>query len=259
MTKPDEQQVARELRRSGMPYKRIASRIGVSPSSVHGWTKDIELTEEQRSLNLRGPRGPQNPELVRRRVARWTAKCREARRASQEDGRLAAREGDLLHMAGCMLYWAEGAKSRNTIGFSNSDPQMLLLFRRFLTEAMAIERDEILLAINVYTNNGLSIEEIERYWLELLDLPATSARKHMTIHMPTSSSGRARNKLPYGVCTLRVHSTWMLQHIYGAIQQYAGFEEPRWLDCSPRKSGRHNARRAVSSMAERGTSVAKER
>jgi hypothetical protein len=128
-----------------------------------------------------------------------------------------------------MLYWAEGAKQRNTIDFTNSDPQMVLLFRRFLTDAMAIERDEILLAINVYTNNGLTIEEIERYWLELLGLPATSARKHMTSHMPTSSSGRARNKLPYGVCTLRVHSTWMLQHIYGAIQEYAGFDEPAWL------------------------------
>ena len=49
----------------------------------------------------------------------------------------------------------------------------------------------------------------------------------MLNHMPTSSSGRARNKLPYGVCTLRVHSTWMVQHIYGAIQEYAGFDEPR--------------------------------
>jgi hypothetical protein len=128
-----------------------------------------------------------------------------------------------------MLYWAEGSKGRNTIGFTNSDPHMLVLFRRFLTDATAIESDEILLAINVYTNNGLTIEEIERYWLELLDLPATSARKHMTNHMPTSSSGRARNKLPYGVCTLRVHSTWMLQHIFGAIQEYAGFNEPAWL------------------------------
>jgi hypothetical protein len=35
---------------------------------------------------------------------------------------------------------------------------------------------------------------------------------------------------PYnGVCTLRVHNTWMLQHIDGAIQEDAGFEEPSWL------------------------------
>jgi len=129
-----------------------------------------------------------------------------------------------------MLYWAEGSKGRHAIEFSNSDPHMLRVFRRFLTEALAIERDEILLSINAYTNNGLSIEEIERYWLEDLDLPRTAARKHTLNQMPTSSSGRARNRLRFGVCTLRVHSTWMLQHIYGAIQEYAGFEEPRWLN-----------------------------
>jgi hypothetical protein len=213
-----------------MPYKRIASRIGVSPSSVHAWTKDITLTEGQKSFNLRGPRGPQSPEVVRRRAERWAAKCRAARLASQNDGRRAAREGDLLHQAGCMLYWAEGAKRRNAIQFTNSDRHMLATFRSFLVEAMAIPSDKIAMSINVYTNNGLTIEEIERYWLDLLELPQSSVRKHMLNHMPTSSSGRAKNKLPYGVVTLNVNSTSAVQHIYGAIQEYSGFDEPTWLD-----------------------------
>jgi hypothetical protein len=78
-----------------------------------------------------------------------------------------------------MLYWAEGAKRRNTIQFTNSDPHMLVFFRRFLVEGMAIEPDEIVMSINVYTNNGLTIEEIERYWLDLLELPRSSVRKHV--------------------------------------------------------------------------------
>jgi hypothetical protein len=86
------------------------------------------------------------------------------------------------------------------------------------------------LSINVYTNNGLSIEEIERYWLDLLKLPQSAARSHVLNHMPTSSSGRAKNRLPYGVARLTVHQTCMVQHIYGAIQEYAGFDEPAWLD-----------------------------
>jgi hypothetical protein len=129
-----------------------------------------------------------------------------------------------------MLYWAEGAKGRNSIQFSNSDPHMVVLFQRFLTTTLGIPREQVLFSINVYTNNGMTLEEIERHWLDLLGLPAANARKHMTNHMPKSSSGRAKNKLPYGVCTLRIHNTWMLQHIYGAIQEYAGFEEPSWLD-----------------------------
>jgi hypothetical protein len=148
----------------------------------------------------------------------------------QEDGRRAAREGDLLHQACALLYWAEGSKRRNTILFTNSDPNMLALFRRFLTDALAIEREEILLTLNVYTNNGLTIEQIETYWLDLLDLPPSVVRKHTLDHMPTSSSGRAKKRLPYGVCTLIVHSTWMVQHICEAIQEYGGFDEPAWPD-----------------------------
>lgn len=129
-----------------------------------------------------------------------------------------------------MLYWAEGGKGRHAVEFTNSDPRMLVLFRRFLTESLGIESASILMAINVYTDNGLTIRQIEDYWLDLLCLPRSSVRKHMLNHLPTSSSGRAKNKLPYGVCTLRVHNTWRLQHIYGAIQEYAGFAESVWLD-----------------------------
>ena len=63
-------------------------------------------------------------------------------------------------------------------------------------------------------------------------LPKSSVRGHMLNHMPTSSSGRAKNKLPYGVARLSVHKTEKVQHVYGAIQEYAGFDEPAWLDCS---------------------------
>jgi hypothetical protein len=69
---------------------------------------------------------------------------------------------------------------------------MVLLFRRFLTDSLGVDRETILLSLNVYTNNGLSIEEIEAYWLDLLDLPSSSVRKHMLNHRPTSSSGRAK-------------------------------------------------------------------
>ena len=82
--------------------------------------------------------------------------------------------------------------------------------------------------------HGLSLQEIEDRWLLALDLPATCTQKHFVNPLPTSSSGLKRAKLPYGVATLSVYDTSVVQHIYGAIQEYAGFEEPRWLDGPPR-------------------------
>jgi creatinine amidohydrolase/Fe(II)-dependent formamide hydrolase-like protein len=36
--------------------------------------------------------------------------------------------------------------------------------------------------------------------------------------------------LPYGTCRLVVHSTEIVQTIYGSIQEYGGFDRPEWLD-----------------------------
>jgi AcrR family transcriptional regulator len=222
--KPAEYFEARRLRvEEGMPMKQIAARLGVSVGSVHLWTKDIEISLEQAERNQHRGRA--------KAAKTWKAKNRARRLAFQEEGRKRARLGDPLHQAGCFLYWAEGSKERNVVGFANSDVHMVRFFVRFLRESLEVRADQIKVNLNVYTGNGLSIEEIEEYWLDALDLDRSCLRAHMVNHFPTSSSGKKRNRLPYGVCFVKVHSTRLVQHIYGAIQEYGGFEEPRWLDC----------------------------
>jgi hypothetical protein len=218
-----EQRRARHLRRMGMPMKQIASRLGVSSSSVHAWTRDIDIGEEQLARNRR--------EGHREFAKRWSALHRERRRSYQAEGRQRARDGDGLHRAGAMLYWAEGTKHRNVLTFANSDPNMVRFFLTFLRVCFNVADDRVIVRLNVYLGNGLSLHQIEEHWLQVLGLPRSCLRGHSINHFPTSSSGRKRNKLPYGVCTVRIRaSTRILQHIYGAIQEYAGFEEPRWLD-----------------------------
>jgi transposase len=229
--KSSEREEARQLRtREGMPMKRIADRLGVSPASVHGWTRDIVLTPDQQRHNLRGPHGPQNPAVVARRAAAWRRKNRDRRVGFQLEGRQRARRHEALHEAGCMLYWAEGSKCRNAVRLTNSDRHLVRFFCRFLRECFQVDAGDISMSLNVYLNNGLSIEEIEDHWLSSLELPRSALRKHAIDFKPTSSSGRKRNKLPFGVCSVQVHSTRLAQHIYGAIQEYGGFEQPDWLD-----------------------------
>jgi hypothetical protein len=130
-----------------------------------------------------------------------------------------------------MLYWAEGTKGRNTAQLVNSDPDLVRLFVNFLRECLGVAPADIRVSVNVYLGNGLSLDEIELQWLEVLDLPASCLRNAMVNHFPTSSSGRRRHKLPHGVGKVTAaNSTQIVQHIYGAIQEYGGFSEPRWLD-----------------------------
>ena len=129
-----------------------------------------------------------------------------------------------------MLYWAEGSKSRNSVKLANSDRDLVAFFCRFLRESLGVQDGDIRLCLNVYLDNGLTIGEIEHDWLTALGLPRSCLRKHTLNSKPTSSSGLKKNKLPYGVATVRVQSTELVQHIYGAIQEYADFDNPGWLD-----------------------------
>jgi len=132
---------------------------------------------------------------------------------------------------GCMLYWAEGAKSRNSLKLANSDPNMLAFFTRFLKECFGVSPDDFVARVNCYTTPELSADDVELYWSAKLGIPRAVFQKATVDHFPTSSSGKKEGKLPYGVCAVGVRrSTWLLQHIYGAIQEYAGFDEPAWLD-----------------------------
>ena len=107
---------------------------------------------------------------------------------------------------------------------------MVAYFARFLRECFMVPDDDLRICVNVYLGNGLSIGDVHAFWRDRLALPASCLRKPTINHFPTSSIGSRPNKLPYGVCALTVaRSTAIVQHIFGAIQEYASFEEPAWL------------------------------
>jgi len=166
--KREAREQARALRRAGHSVKEICRTLGVAKSSVSVWVRDIELTEEQRLALKRHYPGYPGQHAGSRAVA---AKYRELRRQYQEEGRAKAREGDPLHLAGCMLYWAEGAKSRNTLTFINSDADMLSFFVKFVRRSLRVQDEDFAISVICYTGNGPTLEEIEDYWLNLLELP----------------------------------------------------------------------------------------
>ena len=227
--KPQLRARARELRREhGLSVRCIARTLGVSLSTASTWVRDIELTAEQRRALHEAHQGP---DAVARRNSAWIERRRAERARAQAEGRAAARRGDPLHLAGCMLYWAEGAKDRNQLCFANSDPAMIRMFCAFLRGPLGVPDERITIRVNAYTGNGLDERAIERFWLEQCELPPSQLRRSTFNCRPSSSRASREGKLPYGVCTIKVtRSTAVLQQIYGAIQEYARVEGERWLD-----------------------------
>jgi transcriptional regulator with XRE-family HTH domain len=223
--KTDEREEARALRALGWSIKEIERRLGVSRSSVSIWVRDVALgPEERRALVEKTRSGP----IVA--AARKSALAREQRRAYQLEGRRLARVRDVSYASGCMLYWAEGAKDRNSVRIVNSDPELIIMFAGFLRTHFGVDDSAIRVRCNLFADDDAARKAIEEYWLESLRLPHSSLRRSsVNVHSKYSSKKRA-NKLPYGTCELTVDSTRIVQTIFGSIQEYGGFDRPEWLD-----------------------------
>jgi hypothetical protein len=57
-----------------------------------------------------------------------------------------------------------------------------------------------------------------------------SCLRTAAVNRASSASQRKGRTLLYGTARLSMHSTAVAQSIYGAIQEYGGFDRPEWLD-----------------------------
>jgi transcriptional regulator with XRE-family HTH domain len=216
---------ARRLRAEGWSVQEIERHLNVARSSVSRWVRDVELSVEARERLAAHTRlGP----IVA--AERKAARARATREWHQERGRILVHERDPSYSAACALYWAEGEKSRNCVRVTNSDPEVLVYFIRFLRRHFGVPDHRMRVRCNLFADDRQRQREIEDYWLERLELPRASLRKSMVNSYSKYSQKKRINKLPFGTCDLVLNSTEIAQTIYGSIQELAGFDRPEWLD-----------------------------
>jgi hypothetical protein len=212
------------MRKQGISLREIGKSVPVSRSTISRWCKDVELSEEQTIVlasrsaisgnQIKGAR--KRKQEARKQRLKWQLHGEEL---SRNDSRI---------IAPAMLFWAEGNKDRNSVRFSNSDPEMMRYWVDFLKEHVPM--DKISITIQCHLENGRSISDIEHFWTETLQLPSTCLAKSSIVKNHPRSKNYRRNKLMNGVCRLTVCSTEFAQTLYGAIRQIAGFEKRLCLD-----------------------------
>ena len=225
--KTAERDMARKLRREqGLSIKEIERRLGVSRSSVSLWVRDIELTPEQHEA-LHG----KNAAFYRQALghAVRSARCRHRRLWWQVEGRAAACRGEALHAAGCMLFWAEGSRKRDAVILSNSDPELVKVFVGFLRRYFDVPDEKFRVWCNLFADHVERQYEVEQFWLDTLELPRACLKTSTVNRYSPHTKKKRTNRLPYGTCRVSVHDVRIAQHLYGAIQEYGGFERPEWV------------------------------
>jgi transcriptional regulator with XRE-family HTH domain len=220
---------AKKLRTEGYSIREISSELGVSKSSVSRWVREICLTDEQIITLQR--KNPANGGCYDRNKAgqSTSATWGKRRKLYQDEGRLMTKNRDVDFIAGCMLYWAEGKKSRNTVCLVNTDCEMIKVFVTFLRKWFDVKDDEFSLSVQWYSSSGNTTEIIQKYWANELGLPMSCMRKFQLDSISKYSQKKKGNKHPFGTCSIQVNRTDIVQKIYGAIQEYGKFLNEKWL------------------------------
>jgi hypothetical protein len=164
--KLDEQRQARRLRGAGLPLAEIASRLGVSKSSVSPWVRDVEFDPLPRP-----PRG-------RRRVPNALQRRRQAeidRLLAEGRARIGALSEREFLVAGVALYAGEGGKGDGSVRFANTDSRMVAFFCAWLRHFYRI--DESQLRVTLYLHEGLDLAASTAYWSGITGVPAAQFGK----------------------------------------------------------------------------------
>lgn len=228
MIKREEIKEAIKLRvNNGLSIGEISKKINIPYTTITRWVKKYPLTKEQDiQLAIRNPfykNGDNAPKI-------YSEKFKAERLKYQNEGREIVRlNNNSLLVTGAMLYWGEGAKSRNMLDFTNSDPYMIKIFIKFLQSELNVTEDEITIYIQCYTDI-CNISTIEDFWVKTTGLKRDNLRKSTINNYPISSKKTKIGKSKYGTCKLRVCNVKTIQTLYGFIKELSGIDDDDlWL------------------------------
>jgi hypothetical protein len=219
MAKPLLRQKARILRKHGFGVKTIAHKLLVSSSTVSQWCKDIELTPAQIiTLEKRShdPYYGQRLIYVKKQQKARLEKTRLLLHEGIKDiGKLTQRE---LFIAGVSLYWAEGFKKDNLIGFANLDPSMAKFFINWLQKCCGVTHDRLKFRVGINEAYKNKADDIELYWSKELSASKTQFQKPFFQKVQWKKQYDHPEEY-HGVIRIRVaKSTDLLRKIHGWIE-----------------------------------------
>lgn len=134
------------LRKEGMSYSEIKEKIPVSKATLSKWFKEIKLSPAQRS-HLKQKRTEAAKRGSVKKIEQTLKAIEEVEKNSSRDiGKISKRE---LWLMGVVLYWKNKNQNdvKKGVSFSSSDPSIIKLFLRWLSDSGGLKREEILFDI----------------------------------------------------------------------------------------------------------------
>lgn len=166
-------QKAIKLRKKGLSYSEILKLVPVAQSSISLWCRQVTLTPNQIARLQKLREEGVHRGSVQRHITASKLKQDIIFRATEEIKRISNRE---LWLIGVALYWAEGSKQHKKsvsqgVKFTNSDPNMIMIFNHWLTKIIKIDSSNIDYEIYLHESMSREKSKIISYWSKILEKP----------------------------------------------------------------------------------------
>ena len=220
-----------QLRARGMSYSEIQGVIPVPKSTLSAWLRKVEFPETHKS-RLRKKRLEAGFAAIEKRKKERRKEVSDiTRSATQDIGQITKRE---LWLSGLLLYWACSPmrkinEYRAGVRFSNSNPDLVKFFLKWLMEIGKIDRNDIVFDLFVSETDRRRESFIISSWMRITDFPIK-----FFSHVYYLKSKTDRKKSPrlsrLGLLRIRVKKSSLLQRqidgwINGIIKQFWGVGE----------------------------------
>lgn len=205
----EKKELVKNLRNQGLSYKEIREKIPftIAKSTISQWCKDIELTDEQKErlgakydIFHRGAKANQIKRAEEIKLIRKLAKSEISPLNKNE-----------FKLAGLMLYWAEGAKSRY-IDITNSDPSLIKFMTDWLRIICRVPEEKFRASLHLHS--GQNEKQIKAYWSKITGISISQFGKS---YIKKEGSGYRKNILYNGTIKIRVCDSNLLHRVLGWI------------------------------------------
>ena len=223
ISKKKEKEIVIALREKGFSYREILKKTAVAKSTLSLWLRSVELSkrQKQRITQKRIAAGLRGAEAQKNKRQNITREIKEKAKAEIADISIDKKH---LWLMGTMLYWAEGKKEKENcpasmVRFSNSDPFMIKLFRKWLIDVCKVSLHDIKYELYIHENSLNNLTIVKKYWSDFL---GEGLDRFPTVYFKKNKIKTNRKRIGreyYGLLAIGVRkSTFLNRKIMGWIE-----------------------------------------
>ena len=211
-----DKKIAIQLRKDGLSYNAISEKLSVPKSTLSEWFSEFSWSAVIKKDLTQKAFEKSYPKLMEMSMVwktKWEKVRENARNEAEKEFTNLAK--DPLFIAGVMIYWGEGDRNLKTpVRVSNTDPEMLRIFVKFLRQICNIPVGKIKGYIVIYPD--LDETTCKKYWSAKIGI-----EPHLFFKTQVIQGRHKTKRLTYGIGAVRVSSCQLKEKMLIWIEKFS--------------------------------------